>query len=139
MRQLGYSLESVHLRVCILWPLTRMPLRGTWTSFTDVKRRGIRYETLQSGGLKLAWSGSASNFLTSGGFRNFQRGVQATKGSEAAHSRGVWGYAPPGKFCDLMLASGTYFGSIGTSLANDAMSSCRKGVGLTINLLVCVI
>jgi len=36
-------------------------------------------------------------------------------------------------------ASGTYFGSIGTSLANDAMSSCSKGVGLTINLLVCVI
>jgi len=28
-------------------------------------------------------------------------------------------------------ASGTYFGSIGTSLANDVMSSCSKGVGLT--------
>ena len=77
--------------------------------------------------------------------------MQATKGSKAADSRGVWGHAPPGKFCNLNApkvdfeASGTYFGNIG-SHSNctlhfvDTMSSCSKGVGLTIiNLLVCVI
>ena len=48
-------------------------------------------------------SGFNLKYLTSGGFRNFQRGVQATKGSKAAHSRGVWGHGPPGKFCDFML------------------------------------
>ena len=52
--------------------------------------------------------------------------MQATKGSEAVHSSGVWGYAPPGIFCNFNApkvefeASGTYFGRIGTSLANDA-------------------
>ena len=40
--------------------------------------------------------------LLSGGFRNFQRGVQATEGSKAAHSRGVWGHAPPETFVILM-------------------------------------
>ena len=33
----------------------------------------------------------------------FKGGVQATKGCEAAHSRGVWGHAPPGNFVILML------------------------------------
>ena len=58
-------------------------------------------------------------YRNSGGFRNFQRGVQATLGECVGH-------APPGKFCNFNAhkmdfeASGTYFGSIGTSLANDA-------------------
>ena len=48
--------------------------------------------------------------------------MQATRGSEAANSRGVWGHAPPGKVCNFNVdfeASRTDFGSIGTSLTND--------------------
>ena len=48
--------------------------------------------------------------------------------SEAAHSRGG---APPGNVCAPKVdfeASGTYFGSIGTSLANDAATLARSGV-----------
>ena len=56
----------------------------------------------------------------SGGFRNFQRGVQTMiqKGGEATHRRGVWGHAPPGKVCNFNAsnvdfeASKAYFGSI---------------------------
>ena len=83
----------------------------------------------------------------SGGFRNFQRGVQATKGNEAVHSRGVWEHAPPGKFCNFNApkvefeASGTYFSSIcshsSCTLMQHFNEFMQQGAGLTI--LVCII
>ena len=74
----------------------------------------------------------------------FKGGCKPPRAAKLSTLAGSGGSSPR-KFCDFnppkvdFEASGTYFGSIDTSLANDAMSSCSKGVGLTINLLVCVI
>jgi len=74
---------------------------------------------------------------TSGRFRSFQWGGASHQGQQSWLLGWSGGMFPQENVYASEVdfeASGTYFGTIDTSLVNDAMSLCSKGVGLTTNL-----